>query len=444
MSENALAGHLMRLVGILAIVLANGFFVAAEFAFVKLRDTQLDAWIAKGHKRARLARHILQNLTSYLSATQLGITLASLALGWLGQPVFMALLTPVMELCGIHSQEARVSIAFAVGFSVTTFLEIVVGELGPKWFAIQKALPVALFVAAPLHWFYRLSLPFNWALNKSAQWLMRSFGIDPLAATLAEHSEEELRIVLGQPRAGSTHLGRDIVLNALDLKSRTVREVMRPRTEIVALDTQATMAECLELAEKQRFSRLPLCEDGNLDKTLGVVHFKDLFAMRGRGGRGADLVRVARKLIYVPETTRLEKLLQLFLERKVHIAIVIDEYGGTVGIVTLENILEELVGQIQDEFDQEKPLCRRRNDHTWDLDGALPAHELAELVGQDFSEDGAATASGWMTQRLGGFPKVGDAVKIGPFELRVEETDGARVSRLVLTRQPADTQSGLL
>jgi len=433
--QNAIAGNLLRILGIVAIVLANGFFVAAEFAFVKLRDTQLDPWIVKGHRRAQLARHILQNLNAYLSATQLGITLASLGLGWLGQPVFMALLSPVMELAGVRSEEIRVSIAFVVGFSVTTFLEIVIGELGPKWFAIQNALPVALWVAAPLNWFFRISLPFNWALNRSAQGLMRSIGIDPAAAKLEQQSDEELRLVLGQPRAGSSRLGRDLVLNALDLKSRTVREVMRPRTEIVALDTQATMSDCLDVAEKTRFSRFPLCESGDLDKTLGIVHFKDLFALRGRIGRGSKLARVARKIIYVPETTRLEKLLQLFLERKLHFAIIVDEYGGTVGMATLENILEELVGQIQDEFDQEKPLLRRRGDNAWELDGALPAHELAELVGLNLSEDGAATASGWMTQRLGGFPKTGDAVTLGQYELRVEETDGsARVTRLKLEK----------
>ena len=434
MNEDLLSGHFLRLVGILAIVLLNGFFVAAEFSFVKLRDTQLDLLIADGHRRAKLARHILQNLTSYLSATQLGITLASLGLGWLGQPVFMALLTPFMELIGISSPEIRETIAFIVGFTVMTFLEIVLGELGPKWLAIQRALPVSLWTARPLHWFYRASRPLNWALNKSAEWLMRAVGIDPAIGTLETHSEEELRVVLGQPRAGSTRLGREIVVNALDLNRRTVREVMRPRTEIQALDTRASMSQCLDIAEKSRFSRFPLCEAGNLDKTLGVVHFKDLFAMRGRAGRGAELGRVARKIIYVPDTTPLEKLLQLFLERKLHFAIVVDEYGGTLGMVTLENVLEELVGQIQDEFDQEKPLIRRRSERSWELDGALPAHELAELVGQNFSEDGATTASGWLTQKLGGFPKTGDAIMLGAYELRVEEVDGARVTRLKLEK----------
>ena len=363
MDSHALIAQGLRVLGILAIVLVNGFFVAAEFAFVKLRDTQLDALIVQGHRRARLARHILQNLTSYLSATQLGITMASLGLGWLSEPVFIALLPARAWIGpGRFARARRVDIAFAVGFSVVTFLQIVLGELGPKWFAIQRALPVSLWVAAPLHWFYRVFYPANWVLNHCAQWLLRRVGIEAGPVPFIVHSEDELRLMLTQRRPGGSRLGHDIILNALDLGRRTVRDVMRPRMEIVGLNTEASLAECLELAEKSRFSRFPLCEGGDLDKTLGVVHFKDLFALRAKAESGADLRGVARKLIYVPETTRLEKLLQLFLERKLHFAIVVDEWGGTVGLATLENILEELVGQIQDEFDQEKPLLLRRDD----------------------------------------------------------------------------------
>ena len=173
---------------------------------------------------------------------------------------------------------------------------------------------------------------------------------------------------------------------ALDLRRRIAREVMRPRQEIVALDTEATMAECLEVAEKTRYSRFPLCENGDPDKTRGVVHIKDLYAIRLKARTGAELVPVARKLVYVPETARLEKLLQLFLERKMHFAIVVDEYGGTMGMVTLENILEELVGQIQDEFDQEKPLLVRTSATTWDVAGALPLHDLEEVAGEPLRE----------------------------------------------------------
>ncbi len=189
--------------------------------------------------------------------------------------------------------------------------------------------------------------------------MLRQAGIELVGEAGRAHSEEELRLLLAaaQKQAGGTALGRDMVLNALDLRRRVAREVMRPRQEIVALDTEASIAECLDVAEKTRYSRFPLCEGGNLDRTLGVVHIKDLYAMRIKARSGADLLPAVRKLIYVPETARLEKLLQFFLERKLHLAIVVDEYGGTMGMVTLENILEELVGQIQDEFDQEKPLA---------------------------------------------------------------------------------------
>jgi CBS domain containing-hemolysin-like protein len=210
---------------------------------------------------------------------------------------------------------------------------------------------------------------------------------------------------------------------------------MRPRQEISALSTESSIAECLELAEKSRYSRFPLTEGGDLDRTLGVVHIKDLYAMRLKARSGADLIPAAKKLIYVPETAQLEKLLQMFLERKLHLAIVVDEYGGTVGLVTLENVLEELVGQIQDEFDQEKPLLVRSGDNAWDAAGALPLHDFEELVGVTLQEEGLTTLSGWVTHKLGGFPKPGDQLSAGSFHLKVEEMEGMLVAKLRITRQ---------
>jgi CBS domain containing-hemolysin-like protein len=298
-------------------------------------------------------------------------------------------------------------------------------------------------VAQPLTWFHRASFPFIWLLNRTSLWLLHLIGIQPRQGAEQAHSEEELRLLLTtvQKHAAGSGLGRDIVLNALDLRHRIARDVMRPRQEIVGLDTEASIAECLDVAEKTRYSRFPLCEGGDLDKTLGAVHFKDLFAMRLKARRGADLAPVAWKLIYVPETARLERLLQLFQERKLHMAIVVDEYGSTVGLVTIENILEELVGQIQDEFDQEKPLLQRTGDLTWELAGNLPLHELAELVDQPLAAQGITTVNGWVTQSLGGFPRVGDVLTVGDFQLRVEEMDRVRVSRLRLTRVQSPPQT---
>ena len=423
---------------LLALVGLNGFFVAAEFALVKIRETQLDALVVKGHRRAKIARSIISNLTSYLSATQLGITLASLGLGWVGQPLFTALLTPILDSLRVASQAARQSIAFIIGFSVLTFLHITAGELAPKWSALQNPLPISLWVARPLRWFYLASYPFNWLLNQTAQWLLRQAGIQVVGEAKRVHSDEELRLLVGaaQKQTGATALGRDIVLNALDLRRRLVRDVMRPRQEIVAFDTDATIAQCLDVAEKTRYSRFPVCEAGDLDRSLGVVHIKDLYAMRLKARSGVDLLVSARKLIYVPETAHLEKLLKLFLERKLHLALVVDEYGGTVGMVTLENILEELVGQIQDEFDQEKPLMVRISETSWEVAGAMPLHELSEHVGEALQEEGVTTVSGWVTHRLGGFPKPGDSLLVGSYELKVEDMDGMKVARLKVTKKP--------
>jgi len=355
--------------------------------------------------------------------------------------VFLALLTPVFSWLHIESVHLQHGLAIVVGFSAITFLHITAGELAPKWLALQRPLALALRLSTPLQWFYVISYPFSWLLNQAARWLLSRVGLEPADEAQTVHTEEELRLLVtaAQKQAHTTVLGRDIVLNALDLRHRVVRNVLRPRKEMVVLNTEASIAECLDVAEKTRFSRFPLCEDGDPDQTLGVIHIKDLYAMRLKAKCGRDLLPAARKLVYVPETARLEKLLQLFLDRKLHLAIVVDEYGGTLGLATLENILEELVGQIQDEFDQEKPLLSKAGEDAWTVDGALPLHDLADLTGERLPAGGVTTVNGWVTQKLGGFAKLGDTVAIGRHELVVEETDGPRLVRLrlKLNREPA-------
>jgi CBS domain containing-hemolysin-like protein len=438
---------LLKILAVVVLVLLNGFFVAAEFALVKVRDTQLTPLVAKGNRGAKVARKVLAKLDASLSACQLGITLASLGLGWVGEPVFAALLTPVLDLVKLESETWRHSISFFVGFSVLTFLHITAGEQAPKWLAIQKPLPTSLWVARPLAWFHGISWPFIWVLNRASLQLLRWLGLNPASEGEHSHSEEELRLLFttAQARSGGSTLGRDVVLNALDLGRREVREVMRPRHEMAVLDTTSTIQECLELAEHTRFSRFPVCEEGDLDRTQGVVHVKDLFSARHKVKVAADLKPYMRKIIYVPPTARLETVLQSFLEQKLHLGVVVDEYGGTTGMITLENILEELVGQIQDEFDQEKPRVVQLDDIHWDLDGGLPLHELGELVGETLEDELVATTGGWITQLLGGFPKRGDKVRREGYELRVESMEGMRVARVRLTRdkkQPPEGTSG--
>jgi CBS domain containing-hemolysin-like protein len=414
----------LKLLAVVLLVLLNAFFVAAELALVRIRDTQLEALVAKGNRRAKMARHIVTHIDAYISTTQFGITLASMGLGVAVEPVFRDLLEPLFELLNITANEVQSGIAIGVGFFVNCYLLIVVGELVPKAIAIRRTLHTALWVASPLNWFYRISYPFIWLLHRSSQFVLRRLGFST-EEFHSVHSEEELRLVLSasQSAAGGTAMGRNIILNALDLRHRTAREVMRPRHEITAFNTEATIAECLALAEKTRYSRFPICEDGDLDKTPGIIHIKDLYALREKARTAAD-----------PETARLEKLLQLFLERKSHFAAVVDEYGGTTGIVTLENVLEALVGQIQDEFDSEKSDLVRLSETVWEAAGTLALHDLEKITGPVEHDEGIATASGWVTQKFGGFPKSGDTLAVGACELRVEEMDGPRVARLKITK----------
>ena len=437
MNANGIAMMILQVAAVPLLVLLNGFFVAAEFALVKIRDTQLETLVLKGHRRAKVARRIVHNLDAALSSTQLGITLASLGLGWVGKPVFASLLAPVLKQFHVDPAQAD-WIAFAVGFTVITFLHIVAGELAPKSLAIQKPLATSLWVAQPLHWFHFLFYPVIWGLNHAAFWLLRQFGLQPAGEAELAHSEEEIRLLLAETRrhtSGPT-LGQDIALNAFALRQRRVREVMRPRHEIVALNTDDSIAECLALARRTRYSRFPLCEGGDLDRTIGAVNSKDLADVLPEAERGRDLAPVARKIVFVPETARLERLLTLFLQRKLHLALVVDEYGGTVGLVTLENVLEELVGPIEDEFDQEEPLIQQTGEQAWELNGSLPAHKLAELIGERCDQsDEVSTVSGLVTQRLGRFARAGDALALGVWELRVEELVETRVARIRLTRQ---------
>jgi CBS domain containing-hemolysin-like protein len=416
---------------IIALVLANGFFVAAEFALVRMRVSQLQPMARTGGWRVRLALRALQNLDATLSATQLGVTLASLGLGVAVEPVFNELLNPLFDMLHVNTESLRHHIAIGIGFFVNCYLLIVVGELVPKAVAIRRTLPTALWTARPLTWFYRLEFPFIWVLHRSSQLILKRLGIG-VDEIHGGHSEEELRMVLAAQ--GSTER-RDLILNALDLRHRVAREVMRPRTDISVFALDATIAECLEIAERTRYSRFPICDGGDPDHARGVIHIKDLYAQRDKAHSAADLLPLARKLICVPESAPLEKLLKRLLEKKTHFAFVVDEFGGTLGIVTLENVIEAVIGQIQDEFDAEATQFVRKSENVWEISGTLPLHELEKIIGIVEHDDGVATASGWVTEKLRGFPRTGDVFALGQFEFRVEEMDGTRVARLKIMRR---------
>ncbi len=430
----------LKVIAVIFLVGLNGFFVAAEFALVKVRETQLQPLLAKKISRARLAKHIINNLDAFLSACQLGITLASLALGWIGEPIFEKLLEPAYQWLEIQSHAIKTSISFGVGFSVITIMHIVIGEMAPKTLAIQKPLPTSLWVAYPMVWFYRITYPIVQALNWSSLLILKACGIKAANESHDNHSDDEIKLLVktNQNQIERSKLGREIVMNALELDERIAREVMQPRTNMVVLDIESEMKKSMQIIEETNYSRFPLCEDDDFNNTLGVVHVKDIYRLRNIAQKTSDLIPIAREIIFIPETCRLEKLLELFLERKLHLAIVVDEYGGTLGMITIEDILEELVGEIQDEFDSDIPQIKKIDDLYWEASGMLPTHELEELVGESVLEEGISSISGLLTQRLGSFPAVGDKIHLGKFEMEVIETDGPKVEKVHLTQFSSD------
>src|ERR1700720_1677206 len=419
-----------KLAAIAALVLLNGFFVACEFAIVKVRASQLDALVEEGDIRANLVKHVRGHLDAYLSATQLGITLASLALGWLGEDFLAHLLEPFFALANIHSHAIVTSVSIALAFVGITFLHIVFGELAPKYTAISKPLPTALRLVRALGAFYLIFQPAIWLLHKSSNFILNTlFRMQPASSTELAHTEEELRLILGESAKAEevSPLGKQILLNTLDLRERVVRDIMTPRGEVVYLDVEEDFETNIKKAIDSRHTRFPLCR-GHLDNTIGLIHIKELVPLMR--DPHPDLLRIKRELIPVPEMMSLEKLLNLFLTRHAHLAIVVDEYGGTVGMVTLENVLEEIVGDIQDEFDTDKEEFRKIDENEFSVAGSLGLYELNDATGLELESADVSTIGGYVTHLLGHLPKQGEQVKIDNYLVTITQTDGRRVNQL--------------
>jgi CBS domain containing-hemolysin-like protein len=429
---------LVKLATIAALVALNGFFVACEFAIVKVRGSQLDALVEEGNLRANFVKHVRSHLDAYLSATQLGVTLASLALGWIGEQFLAHMLEPFFALANIHSYAFVTSVSVALAFVGITFLHIVFGELAPKYIAIADPLSISLRLVRPLGAFYFLFKPAIWLLHKSSNFfLIRLLRLRPATGPELAHSEEELRLILDQSEKSEevSPLGRNLLMNALDLRRRVVRDIMTPRGEVVFLDVEDDFETNVKRALESRHTRFPLCRE-NLDNTIGLIHIKELVPMMR--DPHPDLMRIKRELIPVPEMMPLEKLLTLFLTRHAHLAVVVDEYGGTVGMVTLENVLEELVGDIQDEFDAEKDEFRKINENEFTADGSLGLYELRDAVGLELDSADVSTIGGYVTHLLGHLPKQGEQVKIDNYLVTVSQADSRRVRQLHF-RKMSDT-----
>src|ERR1700730_16256640 len=349
----------LKLLAVVFLVLLNSFFVASEFGIVKVRSSQLDALAARGNGHARLARHVTSHLDAYLSTTQLGITLASLGLGVLGEPFLARMIEPFFVLANITSPALIETVAFALAFAAITMLHIVVGELAPKSLAIRKPVPTALWISPPLRIFYVVFTPAIWLLNGLASWLLkRIFHLDPVAEGELAHSEEELRLILDESAKAARicPVSQEIVANAFEIRRRVVREVMTPRGEVAYLDTGLSFRENLQRAKAARHTRFPLCAE-YFDRTIGLVHIKDMLVQLDEPE--PSLLAIKKALVIVPEMLPLEKLLTHFRDRQAHLALVIDEFGGNAGIVTLQHIIAGVIGQLPDEFGLERREFQR-------------------------------------------------------------------------------------
>ncbi len=431
----------LKLAAIGALVLLNGFFVACEFSIVKVRSSQLDELIDEGNLHANLVKHVRTHLDAYLSATQLGVTLASLALGWIGEQFLEKMMEPLFVLVGIHSHAVIISISVTLAFLGITFLHIVFGELAPKYTAIAKPLPTALRLVQPLRAFYMFFKPVIWMLHKSSNFILHNLlGMQPASGKELAHSEEELRLILDQSEKSDevSPLGRDLLVNALDLRRRVVRDIMTPRGEVVYLDLEEGFEANVQKALESRHTRFPLCR-GHLDNTVGLIHIKELVPMMR--DPQPDLMRIRRELTPVPEMMSLEKLLNLFLGKHAHLAVVVDEFGGTVGMVTMENVLEELVGDIQDEFDTDKEEFSKISDDEFVIDGALGLYELRDMVGLELDSADVSTVGGYVTHLLGHLPKQGEQLRIENYLVTVSQSDSRRVKQLNFHRVDESLQS---
>ncbi|HEX6964718.1 MAG TPA: hemolysin family protein [Gemmatimonadaceae bacterium] len=436
--ELTLGSIALRLVAVLVLVLANAFFVAAEFALVAARRSRIDAQAESGDRTARAVQQTLDHLDRYLSATQLGITLASLGLGWIGESALASLIDQVLGMFGYEPSSAVTHTAAAVttAFVLITFLHIVLGELAPKSLALVNPEGISRGIVRPLRWFNAVMSPFISILNGAARALLRVFGIRAVDETTRVHSPEELRLLVMQTSAHGLLDETDSAMLAgvFDFHNKKVRDVMRPRTEIVALPIDASDEEVWELMRRERYSRYPVYRE-TMDDVVGVFLAKDLWLYEGR--EPFSLERFVREALYVPDTRSAERVLDDLRRTRAHMAIVLDEYGGTAGIITLEDLVEEVVGDIADEYDIAAREAVEMNGML-ELAGSLSLidvrsdHHLAIPTGS------WSTLGGYVFSRLGRLPKVGDRVPFPGGELEVVAMDGRRVAAVRVHRAPAE------
>lgn len=439
--ENSLFIDLLKLVAVAILVLANAFFVAAEFSLVSVRRTRVAELLAQGNARAKWVQTAIENPDRVIAATQLGITIASLGLGWIGEPALAHLIQPVVALFpGTVQSGVSHSLSAGLAFAVITFLHVVVGELAPKSIALQDPEKVSLTVSQPTVWTEKLFKPLIWALNGAGNALLRLVGVEPATGHQLAHSVEELKMLVSASAAGGVVAEDESeMLHAIfDMSDLLVRQVMIPRTEIIAVEADAPWEEIIQLVTQTTYTKFPVYDD-SLDQILGIVHVKDLLRVMQTGDSNPCTARdLVREAMYVPETISVGVLLAHFRENRQHIAIVLDEYGGTAGLVTLEDLLEEIVGEVSDPFDETSPEIQTLPDGSAMVDGLTLIEEVNEELGLMLQDPNYDTIAGYVLGKLGRIPRLYEVVEGDGVRLRVEAMDGMRIARLSLMSLSGD------
>jgi CBS domain containing-hemolysin-like protein len=435
---------LLGLLAVFTLVFINGFFVAAEFALVGARRTRIAQLAEEGRGGARAAQKAIEHLDSYIAATQLGITLASLGLGWIGEPavghLFEMLFDAVLPAETAHT--AGHSVAIAAGFSLVTMLHIVLGELTPKAIALQHPESTSLFVARPITWFLRMFRPVIFLMNRVGNGVVRLLGFQPTSGHERVHSAEELGMLVHSAReAGVLEDSEEEMLQAVfDFGDLHIRDVMQPRVEVGAIAIDTPLPDILQHIAEGHYSRYPVYKD-TIDNVVGVLHTKDLLDLITRqptllsgNQAGFDLAAVLRQPLFFPEMARVDRVLQQMRRNQTHMTVVLDEFGGMAGIATMEDILEELVGEVQDEFDEE-PAPIRTSQGVTAFDGLVSLVDVIERFGLPGGEPESATIGGYVVETLDRIPTQGDTVPFGDYEVRVDEMDEMRVARVSIYRR---------
>jgi CBS domain containing-hemolysin-like protein len=393
------------------LVFLNGFFVAAEFALVKVRASQIEIKAKTGSRVAKIAKHMTQHLDGYLAATQLGITLASLGLGWVGEEVMTKIVSNFFNLINIDmTSSVATNIGHVLAFAIITVLHIVFGELAPKSLAIQRPIGTTMGIALPLHFFYLLFRPFIWLLNGFANFILKLLGISTIGGHEAHHSSEELQYLLDQGKeSGALETNEhELIKNVFDFNDRVVKNIMVPRTKISGIELNTPHKEVLDIIIREGYSRIPVYDE-TIDKIVGIVHAKDILPLLAEN-KECVLRDIIRKPYFIPETKKINDLLSELQLKRIQIAIVLDEFGGTAGMVTAEDIVEELVGDIQDEYDEEKPIVEKVSANEFIIDATASIYDVNEYLPHDLPEDGDYdTVAGLVSEIFGKIPDVGEA-----------------------------------